>query len=353
MARFRAMSSRILNQKNRKKRVVSKKNNLIASSVGFAEKNGCFGKNRVSKNYIRHHVQAAEISALEKMVQGAVAQLIRNKRDDISQVLKKMPRFYFMLTGLHEDHIIGGIMSPSKDSVGMDFPFVVFKHLIVKNVKRLKAIAPIVLHEFYEKSAQLLSMDWTKQTLENLLMTIDAAPRSQLESDGDELFENMIDLYKNISISSYWQSLQKDCSAKEKALFITALMSAIKTVVIESPDKTPWGLRIPLPNGELQWPYISFFIQLVETMLRKVNWSASIFWHDQSAQRKPSMTVFFSPMTVPGISALIDPSKNTGAIIDIKKKMSSTENPAQQAIEIANRSELDLMDSLYCWSGFG
>ena len=97
---------------------------------------GCFGKIPTQGDFVRHHAEPFAYAGLDRWLQEGLATLAR------TGVALSPSRFLF----LAGDAMLGGVLVPSRDRVGRQFPLAVF--VVVAGAGDAARLSPILLGDF-------------------------------------------------------------------------------------------------------------------------------------------------------------------------------------------------------------
>ncbi len=304
---------------------------------------GCFGRHEVAQKYLRHRLRVRELAIFEKTLQKAVGP----PGKDTSAATSVPAELFFLLTGKERACISGGVIGYNKPG---QMPFVVFKSFTSENVRRLKSIAPIVLHEFYLKALELVRQDWSGRSQDKLLAAVDAIPEARLEQDIDYVYENMVEFFSELTIADYWENLDGAPGQAGRERWMANLLATLEMVVAEKPADSGIGILIPVPAGEFLWPFVSFFVQLAESRLKHTYWRANVFWYE-TGPSSAELVMFFSPLSAAALSQLLRQVFDDETLVNISKSSRMPAEPGAASRELARKDGTSLMDVLFRCAG--
>ena len=311
--------------------------------VDLKETTGCFGYNAAAESYLRHRLRVRELAIFEKTLQKAIGLIEKNTA--AQPVPVETAEVFFLLTGKERSCISGGVIGCGKRN-GRFAPFVVFKSFSSDNVRRLKSIAPIVLHEFYLQALEIIRLDWSGQSADKLLLAVEAIPEARLEQDIDYVYENMVEFFSELTIGDYWSHLGQEIDQPTRERWMATLLAALEMIVAEKPADSGIGLSIPVPGGEFLWPFVSFFVQLAESRLKHTYWRANVFWYE-TGPSTAELVMFFSPISVAALSQLFERQFQEETLVQVDKPPRMPVEPGIASTELAKKDATSLMDVLF------
>ena len=106
---------------------------------------GCIGKLPLHAEFIKHHVEIADIAQLDQWYQVAYHQLSRHYGQDLKKIFQSMPAHHFIYMN-YKLPMIGTLIS-SSDQSGRVYPFVLFRILENPLAQELKFIISSMYQE--------------------------------------------------------------------------------------------------------------------------------------------------------------------------------------------------------------
>lgn len=137
----------------------------------------CFGKLPLHGDFIRHQA-GQELQAFDRWVQAGLLAL--RGRPDWATVWPATPARRFVWRG--SGRLLAGVLVPSRDAAGRDYPFVVACALDGREVKRQPELAPLLCAPFLAAAEALALRRWgdgatyrdVQTAVDGLALTLDA-----------------------------------------------------------------------------------------------------------------------------------------------------------------------------------
>lgn len=313
---------------------------------------GCFGRAEFQNDFIQFGVENKDLIQFRKQLQNVEGLIARGGQSDSESVYRHMPEINFVLMNPRQLSANAGVISPRVDLSGRPFPLVIFTSISNCRLKRQTSAVPVLLQEFFEQSSELLLTDLKIMDLEEMQNAVENFSTVCTDLTRSKLFDSVMDLLKGTDVREFWSRLPIEDDPAERARFITTIMVLLQIVVKQSPAKTNWGIRIPLPNQDFILPYVVLYIQLIESRLKDCSWQAQVFWSRGNDHHPSAITVFFKSVRAPMIHQLFDPNISEGLIIDVLDEMKRYDKPTEQAFNVTANDKDSLMDALFKWVGF-
>ncbi len=313
---------------------------------------GCFGKAEFQNDFIQFGVDDTDLVQFRKQLRDVASMIARSASSKSDAVYRQLPDIYFILMNPEQISTNAGIISPRVDLAGRHFPLVIFNSIRNCRLKRQTSAVPVLLQEFFGQSLELLLTDLKNMDLLQLQTSVENLPIVSRDLTRHKLFDSVMDLLKGTDVREFWHKLPIENDPAERARFITTIMVLIKTVIKQSPAKTPWGIRIPLPKVDFLLPYVVLYIQLIESRLKDCTWQAQVFWNGSNDHQSAALTVFFKEVSSSMLYQLFDPNVRDRLIIDVLDEMKRYDKPTEQAFTVTGNDKDSLMDALFKWVGF-
>jgi len=313
---------------------------------------GCFGKAEFQNDFIQFGIDDKDLVQFRKQLRDVGWLIARGAQANSESVYRHLPDIHFILMNPTQISTNAGIISPRVDLSGRHFPLVIFNSIRNCRLKRQTSAVPVLLQEFFEQALELLLTDLKGKDLLQLQESVESLSGVSRDLTRGKLFDSVMDLLKGTDVRDFWEGLPIDNDPADRARFITTIMVLLKTVVQQSPAKTAWGIRIPLPKVDFLLPYVVLYIQLIESRLKDCAWHAQVFWNSENDHQSAAVTVFFKPVSSSMLYQLFDPNVRDRLIIDVLDEMKRYDKPTEQAFTVTGNDKDSLMDALFKWVGF-
>jgi type VI secretion system protein ImpM len=282
---------------------------------------GCCGKLPLHGDFIRHNLKIREAVTLDDWVQDGVTLLNRRYDQKWKRVFQLSPNFRFAFVGVENDKTITGVIAPSRDKIGRDYPFVLFRASDNLTLKNHQALVPLVFAETYRTVDTLLRQSWQDTSLESVLKQIDAEESLHAELAEQDRHAQLQSILENTTIGEIWDDILPGADTNIRVAFMYVVMSSLQTVARRSPQRVHWGLRIPLPSGESANKHLAFWLQLSDAVLKGRNWRASLIWNPPVPGIPARLLLFFHQIPASYFALLIDPRRSDDTVLDVLEEI--------------------------------
>ncbi len=310
---------------------------------------GCTGKLPVHPEFIKYNIKTREAIALDKWIHEGVSLLNRRYGDKWKHTFKESPIHKFVFTGREDSRTITGVINPSQDSSGRHYPFCGFTAIDNPVYKELQSLLVHSYADYYDAIINLMIQDWTGLSTNNVTKSIDATKQVSTNVTKGKLLDNTIELLKSHIMVDFWNDLLPGSDFDQRAALIKSTVSTLHSVARRSPSRVHWGIRLPLSSKINSAHYITFWLQLCESMLSGRTWSAHYFWNYPAPSFPAKLTIFFKPVSASYFSQFVDSSKQDNNVVDILTEMQNCTGDMSKMTHLVNQDEMTLMDALQQW----
>ena len=295
-------------------------------------------------DFIRHNLKIREAVTLDDWVQDGVTLLNRRYDQKWKRVFQLSPNFRFAFVGVENDKTMTGVIAPSRDKIGRDYPFVLFRASDNSIFKDQQALVPLVFNDLYCTVDTLLRQSWQETSLESLLTQVDVD--QNLHADLVELNwqEQLESIMENTTIGEIWDDILPGADSNIRVAFMYVVMSSLQTVARRSPQRVHWGLRIPLPSGENANKHLAFWLQLSDAVLKGRNWRASMIWNPPVPGIPARLLLFFHQIPASYFALLIDPRRSDDTVLDVLEEIEELNADPMQISKYHFPSDMSLQE---------
>lgn len=117
----------------------------------------CFGKLPLHGDFIRHRA-GPELQEVDRWVQAGL--LAVRGRSDWEQAWPATPPLRFLRRYAASSRLLAGVIAPSRDSAGRDYPFLVAAVIEGKEVRRQPELAPLLCQPFFAAAEDVALRSW-------------------------------------------------------------------------------------------------------------------------------------------------------------------------------------------------
>ncbi len=278
----------------------------------------CFGKMPIHSEFIRYNLATREAGAFEKWIQEGVACIARSHPKGWPPVYRHFPVHHFVLSGSEQENSLIGSLVSSQDKSGRVYPFTTLAAVGGTVFVTNRATLPLVHRDFYRASEALLEKAPDMASVGTLNQKLDELAAETPPYQQRDLLAHQIRLLEAIPLKNYWAGLQAPVTERER--FWCAFYDIMKSARKRGPSRTNWGIRIPVPAGEDQTPYVIFWVQMVESILEDRFWRAHYFWNQGTDDHHAGLTLFFRPLPPSYLAPLINPALEDNAVFDLGRE---------------------------------
>lgn len=281
----------------------------------------CFGKMPIHSDFIRYNLATREANALEKWIQEGVGCIARKHPKGWPLVYRDFPLHHFAFSGSEQEKSLIGSLISSQDKSGRIYPFATMATTGSWLFQTNRATLPLVHRKFYSDCTALMEGAREYTTVSTLIQHLEELASDSPLYEQRELVALQIQLLESVQLGEYWNGLQIPVTDREQ--FWCAFYDIIKSVQNRGPNRTTWGIRIPLPDQDDQVPYVIFWVQMIESILENRFWRAHYFWSRGTDSGQASMTLFFRPLPPSYMLPLLNHNLDDNAVFDLSRDYSS------------------------------
>ena len=311
---------------------------------------GFFGKVALSDELLNYQLKSSEIYEFERRLFDCIKTLEKRKQQGIGSSLERLPLISFLFSGQNPNSASTGVMFASKDQNNNPYPFVIFNAIRQAEIQNQLAILPYLQQEFLQKAGELASMDWSSQSIENLMLSIDSLPGQRFDFTKAALLQAQIDLLSQTPIATFWAAMADFQDSRSQAFYLSAFYALVNMIATKRIAKSVSAIKLPLPDTSNQLPYVVFLTQILAHCLHGKIEQSRFFWYRGNDHYQSSLIYFFRPLSVAGLMQVLDRTVNENAILDIKTTIDSLTDPTRQAVSIVHQTDSNLMEQVFRWT---
>jgi len=310
---------------------------------------GCVGKLPLHAEFIKHNLKAREVVALDNWIQEGVTLLNRLHGESWKQVFASAPVHRFVFSGAGDEKSVYGLLMPSTDRSGRSYPFCLFGACDSGVFKEHQVLLPLAIENFLHESEALLAQDWSGSHVARLVEAVDGLGQTLPAPDRRTLIESEMNRLRSVTLGQFWRELLPGTDGEQRARFVRTIVGILQTVSRRSPQRIHWGVRLPLPGKTDPLPYLTFWLQLTETLLSGRSWRGHYFWNTPASGHPARLTLFFRPIPASYFARLVEPQKADGAVYDVLDEMTRETSDIHRLINLLGQDEMTLLDALTLW----
>lgn len=320
------------------------KQNRPETQVVIHDLVGCCGKLPLHSDFIRHNLKIREAVALDSWIQEGVTLLNRRYEQKWMRVFQLSPNFRFVFVGAENDKTLAGVIAPSRDKIGRDYPFVLFRASDAAALKQDQAVAPLAFADLYPQVDLLVRQAQQDKSLESLLAQINSDSVFHSNLMLQNCNEHLQQSLGNSTIGEFWDEVLPSAEPNIRVAFMYVVISSLQTVARRSPQRVHWGLRIPLPSGEPVNKHLAFWLQLSNTVLKGRNWRANLIWNPPVPGIPSRLLLFFHQIPASYFALLIDPRRSDDTVLDVLEEIEGLNADPMQVSKYHFPSDMTLQE---------
>lgn len=305
---------------------------------------GCIGKLPVHKEFIKHYVTRPELAHLDQWYQSAFHILRHNYGNEIKNVFSQMPLHNYIYYINNNQPMIGAVI-PGHDQSGRIYPYILFRILENPLAQKFISAIPVMYADYFNAATTICNSCWENKLLPDVFFEVDKLNKTATHILRRDILETTVTSLSKITLNNYWQNVSQQYSDLHLETFIQAI-SNVLSIINETKKKNPWGLRLPLANGNILNTSIIFWLQLIQSALTNQEIFLQIFWNAETKQHKAALTIFFKPMPASYFTYLVDQHLESDKLIDIVKEAKKITKISEFAKQITNNINISLIEVL-------
>lgn len=254
---------------------------------------GCFGKLPIYGDFIRYHAGGVEAGEFDLWLQTGLEFAKRRNEVNWPAAYSQAPSYHFLFHAQSPERFLVGILQPSRDQSGREFPFAAFLLVDRERFGNNVTMAPVIFREFLEHALLLAqqapSVREILSAVERLQFSIPANWEMSMQPQQQWLAA--------MTTENLWTRLFGSFADQRKFLLFNNLTKILLRLRQYNPAQLTRGLRFPLPGadaGEAGLAHeTSFWLQVCWRILRKPVLAPTLFWTAPSASGRRHLFLFF------------------------------------------------------------
>ncbi|HVO74582.1 MAG TPA: type VI secretion system-associated protein TagF [Ignavibacteriaceae bacterium] len=247
---------------------------------------GYFGKLPNFPDFIKYNAAMPEILILDKWIQDGILwgrktgkNYFRNTQAGRGNAFDISSPLYFLFPFTRTENILLGIIYPSSDKTGREFPFIIFMSLSKNKTSGLPAyLFPLFFSEwfdfcnlFFTEISSLVSSG--KESLLSLNLKLNHPPVLPFIGEKNLLQSTKISYNNFISENiqqEFCEKVLEDSNGLKFSNLLNNLVSSLSFLRLKPDSSVSFGIKITMiHNPDYVFFYIGFFIQTVMIISRK------------------------------------------------------------------------------------
>ncbi len=324
--------------------------NLITEKDQSDIKPAGFGKIPNHADFVRYNLASREANTFERWLQEGVSCISRKYPKGWPATFKEFPCHHFVMTGSDQDRNLIGTMIGSHDKSGRTYPFATLALVNGSIFQKHRATLPLLCQYEFNAGRKLVETLATLPSAKALHKSLEKLAHHIPRPAERELLEGQIKLLSEHTMGEYWNSLDQDVPKSERERIFFTFFDFLRTVFKRGVTKCHWGVRIPLPAEKTPYPFIVFWVQMVESILENRFWRAHYFWDIASQKYAGShLTLFFRSLPPSYLMSVIDRGCRDNVVFDVWKESQAISNVTSDIDlrRLLDNDDATLLDILY------
>ncbi len=268
---------------------------------------GCYGKLPIHGDFIRYNVGAAEISVLDRWFQEGLFTGQKALGGLFSDVFDRAPvsRFIFNMQSI--GRVVLGVMMPSCDKTGRQFPFLVLTGAPSKDFGHEGALLPGIFETFFDR-AHAVMKDWIGKDLKTY---VDKVGQLSCMLDTRSESRRVADLCLKLKVQTLFTETFGSPADVRKYMLIQNLVDVIK------PNVAPrFALRFPNTTGGAQ---AACWLEVLQKLMNKNGLPTLSVWNYTQNETAAHLTVLFEELHAKYLLPLLNPDRDSDVVYKLGK----------------------------------
>lgn len=255
---------------------------------------GCYGKLPLSPEFIRYNATGLEVQILDQWFQEGLHQAKTRIGPTWSADYIRSGPWNFLFVPEGHSHLLLGVLTPSKDEVGREFPFLLFLRLSLESLKTFTWLVPLGAEAFLRHANEQAREGWSGLDLRGF--------REGLETwaipDFDQILsakQTYREALKTYTLVEFWKQLFGDSPHRSKYPLYDSLRMCLEPIRKASSKKLTWALRFPLlTSAETETFDLPFWLDLCSRLVGQGPDPQFLLWQRRPWNEQPCLTCCFS-----------------------------------------------------------
>jgi type VI secretion system protein ImpM len=268
---------------------------------------GCYGKLPIHGDFIRFNVGAAEISVLDRWFQEGLFTGQKALGGLFSDVFDRAPASRFIFNMHSIGRVVAGVMMPSCDKTGRQFPFLIITGAPLKDFGAEVALLPGIFESFFERAYAVMK-DWIGKDLktfngkvEQLGFTLD--PRSEAR--------RVAEICSRLKVQTLFTDTFGSAADVRKYMLVQNLVDVIK------PNLAPkFAVRFPNTPGSAE---AACWLEALQKLMNKHGLPTMTVWNYTHNETPAHLTVLFEELHAKYLLPLLNPERDSDVVYKLGK----------------------------------
>ncbi len=250
---------------------------------------GCFGKIPLFADFVRHGPPTPELQALDQWLQEGIVGARQGLGASWESAFEAAPPGRFFYNCRSTGRVVGGVYVASRDKAGRQFPFLIYAALEVRPLKAEASLWPVLLGEFMDRAAGLVSAHGGSPDLKSYLARMEEAA---VEVDPEGSRRRFQEFLAKETNRSYWNALLgPPADAQAVAAKYALLQNLADTIGAGAIPR--YALRFPGALGDLG---LAFWLEVCGRMERRLGPPLLAAWDPGRSGGSAGATMIFDEL---------------------------------------------------------
>jgi type VI secretion system protein ImpM len=256
---------------------------MYSSTLGY------YGKLPLSAEFIRCRASGAEIDELDRWIREGMFHAKSTLGPAWSMDFLKGDQWAFLYVPLDRSRFLAGLLKPSQDKAGREFPFLIYLLLERTEFHEIPWCAPMHFREFFVQSHRLLEDVGTETDLSRLQFRLQAlSPVEEPEPASIETRYHVELLRRRMR--DHWTNVLGGFDNSKKYDLLRSLLHLPSGS--DSASQGHWQAQFPLLIESKEEAYdLPFWMDLASHALGRRPEAGILFWNRWSSQVKPLLLI--------------------------------------------------------------
>ena len=268
---------------------------------------GCYGKLPIHGDFIRYNVGAAEISVLDRWFQEGLFTGQKALGGLFSDVFDRAPASRFIFNMHSIGRVIVGVMMPSCDKTGRQFPFLILTGAPVKEFGAEVSLLPGIFENIFERSHAVMK-DWIGKDLKTF---VDKVGQLGFMLDVRTEARKVADKCAKLKVQTLFTETFGSAADVRKYMLVQNLADVIK------PNVAPkFAVRFPNTPGAAE---AACWLEALQKLMNKQGLPTFSVWNYTHNETAAHLTVLFEELHAKYLLPLLNPERDSDVVYKLGK----------------------------------
>jgi len=279
----------------------------------------CFGKLPTHSDFVRYNAGGTEVLAFDRWLQEGLIIAQKRLAAEWEQAFLDAPSYHFIFSQANAERFLVGVISPSQDTVGRKYPFLVAAPRNKSQFKRENIpLVPALFSSFFEQ-ARLFMHNAETTHPDSIVSSME-----QLYPPTEDRFNAVSDKYlhylNNTTQDTFFTELWGGFDEAQKYLLFGNIVEHLSPKSQHNPSPSALGLKFPLRSDPKHIVYdVGFWIDMSLRLLGNPSLIPTCFWTVPATLNKLHLFLFFRQPQAKHFALFIQPDLEDNNLSDLEK----------------------------------